>query len=119
VALTPSNPVVLTPPGTATNTCTIDFAFDVLKVSTMPAQPSPPNTVTTGQIGFVTGTAAVDHVTGPRASTGTNPAGLTARVVEVVLLANGLTNSRDCRATRPSSREATITTFRPSSQSWR
>jgi hypothetical protein len=65
VTFTPTGgPVVLTPPATANSVCRIDFTFSVLKAPTKPAFASPPNTIVTAQIGFATGTSAVDGVTG-------------------------------------------------------
>ncbi len=62
--------VVLQPPGSANDTCTIDFFIDVLKVPTKDAGAGPG--IQTNQLGRVTGTATVNSVVG----TGTG-AGLT------------------------------------------
>ncbi len=65
VSFTPSGgPVVLTPPATANSVCRIDFSFSVLKAPTKPASASAAGTVNTAQIGFATGTAAVNGATG-------------------------------------------------------
>jgi hypothetical protein len=56
--------VVLTPPATANSVCRIDFTFSVLRAPTKPASASAPGTVNTAQIGFATGTAAVNGATG-------------------------------------------------------
>lgn len=68
VQFLPSTPVVLGPPGSATDTCRINFLFDVLKAPTKDALPATAG-VQTAQLGFAGGT----HVTTlPGTGTGTD-----------------------------------------------
>lgn len=68
-----SGSVILNSPGTAGDTCTIDFVVDVLKLPTKNAGPGPG--IQTNQLGRARGTASVNSVVG----TGTG-AGLTTVV---------------------------------------
>jgi hypothetical protein len=53
----------------ASSVCGIDFTFDVLKLPTVPAGTSPPDTVETANIAYVAGTAA-DGATGKGSTSG-------------------------------------------------
>lgn len=65
VTFTPSGgPVLLSPPGTAASVCRIDFDFNVLRAPTHPTATPAPNTLQTAQIGYVTGTSALNGNTG-------------------------------------------------------
>ena len=66
----PSASVVLQPPGTANglDACTIDFLVDVLKLPTKDSDPEPG--IQTDQLGRVSGTAAVNGVTGTGTGSG-------------------------------------------------
>ncbi|MDQ6615800.1 MAG: VCBS repeat-containing protein [Actinomycetota bacterium] len=62
VSFTPSGPpVVLTPPGTPSSICRIDFLLSVLKMPTHPAASPAPNTLQTDQIGFAFGTSTLNN----------------------------------------------------------
>ncbi len=57
VQFTPSNPIVLAPPGGPNTACTIDFTFDVLKSPTKTVGGQPAGT--TAQIATATATSSV------------------------------------------------------------
>ena len=91
VTFTPTGgPVVLTPPATPNSICRIDFTFDVLKAPTKPSGVSPPNTVSTDQIGFASGTSVVNGHIG----TGSGSSG-----VDVALAQPGITTTATPRVT--------------------
>ncbi|MDQ6776883.1 MAG: hypothetical protein M3071_11870 [Actinomycetota bacterium] len=65
VTFTPNGgSVVLTPPATTNSVCRIDFTFNVLKEPTKNAGTAGVNSVQTAQIGFASGTSAVNGATG-------------------------------------------------------
>ena len=80
----PDTPVVLQPPGSGLDTCTIDFTFDVLRVPTVDSQPAPGiqtspiayasgRNTTTNTLGDGTGVTSVTVLSPPGIATTATP----------------------------------------------
>ncbi|MHB8577065.1 MAG: hypothetical protein ACYDCQ_17270, partial [Dehalococcoidia bacterium] len=101
VTFTPTGgPVVLTPPPTMNDVCRIDFTFSVLKAPTKDADTA--LGLQTDQIGFATGTSAVDGATG---------SGIGTSSVTVALAQPGITTAATATSTvgAPITDTATLT----------
>ncbi|MEA2716348.1 MAG: hypothetical protein QOI99_665 [Actinomycetota bacterium] len=98
VSFTPGTPFALQPPGSPSDTCRINFTFNVLKSPTVDSQPAQPG-VQTSQIAYATGSNVVTGLNGTSIGgssitvTASNPTLTTQVSPETVVLGGSVTDT--------------------------